>query len=359
LIKSSRRAPLTTGFRDSRGGPCLPGATPALAKEAAIARPDRLLELVTLLGGRRPRSLREIVEHFEISERTAYRDLAALDRRKIPLYRDEHGYRLVEGATLRPLNLTAEERALLRLALANPALRVRPALERRLRTLRAKLDAVTCAAEETPQALALAGPERSGDVPDGVMETLERAVDSRRQAAILYASLSGGSRRWRGVDPYLLFHRDGAWYLVGHCRVNVEPRTFRLDRIAEARLTEATFTRPAAFTLESYLESAWSVFRGPKRHEVVLRFSPELAPLVERAHHHPGEELRPLDGGEIEYRVRLSHLDEIARWVVGFGGEVRVVAPEALRGRVREIAEGVVRGIPAPHSCLENGSGHT
>ncbi len=54
------------------------------APEAAIARPDRLLELVTLLGGRRPRTLRELIEHFEISERTAYRDLAALDRRNIP-----------------------------------------------------------------------------------------------------------------------------------------------------------------------------------------------------------------------------------------------------------------------------------
>jgi predicted DNA-binding transcriptional regulator YafY len=40
----------------------------------------------------------------------------------------------------------------------------------------------------------------------------------------------------------------------------------------------------------------------------------------------------------------LSHLDEIARWVVGFGGRIQVVAPEALRGRVREIAEGVVEG---------------
>ncbi len=53
--------------------------------------------------------------------------------------------------------------------------------------------------------------------------------------------------------------------------------------------------------------------------------------------------LRQLDGGDIEYRVRLSHLDEIARWVVGFGGEVRVEEPEALRAKVREIAEGALK----------------
>lgn len=354
-IRSGRHAPFNIGFRESRGGPRLPGAPPApLATEAAIARPDRLLELVHLLNGRRPRTLREIVEHFEISERTAYRDLAALDRRNIPLYRGEHGYKLMEEAKLRPLNLTTEERALLRLALDNPALRAGPALARRLRTLRAKLDAVTRAAEETPRALALAGPERSGAVPDGVMEPLERAVSARRRAEILYASLSGASRRWRAVDPYLVFHRDGAWYLAGHCHTNAEPRTFRLDRIAEARLGEASFTPPPDFTLETYLASAWSIFRGPELHDVVLRFPPEIAPLVEHARHHPGEELERSADGEIEYRVRLSHLDEIARWVVGFGGKVLVAAPEVLQGRVREIAEGVVgrasRGPARPRS---------
>ena len=307
-----------------------------------MSRSDRLLELVHLLGGRRARSLQEIVDHFEISERTAYRDLADLQRREIPLYRDEHGYKLVEGATLRPLNLTAEERALLRLALGNPALRERPLLARRLSTLEAKLDAVTRAAEEMPEALALAGLERTGDIPPGALETLERAVASRRRAEILYASLSGRTRRWRAVDPYAMFHRDGAWYVAGHCHVNDEPRTFRLDRVADARLTSTTFTRPSGFSLDVYLAGAWSVFRGPDLHEVILHFPPHLAPLVQRAELHPSQEVQELEEGACEYRVRLSHLDEIARWVVGFGGEVRVVEPEELQRRVEKIAEGAL-----------------
>jgi len=307
-----------------------------------VSRSDRLLELVHLLGGRRARSLREIVDHFEISERTVYRDLADLQRREIPLYRDEHGYRLVEGATLRPLNLTAEERGILRLALGNPALRKRPLLARRIRTLEAKLDAVSRATEETPSALALAGAERTGPLDSGVMETLERATARRRRTRILYTSLSGKTRRWRKVDPYAVFHRDGAWYVAGHCHVNRELRTFRLDRVEEARLEEEGFTRPPDFDLERYLESAWSIVRGHERHEVVLRFPPELEPLVAHAQLHPSQEVRESGDGALELRLTLSHLDEIARWVVGFGGTVEVVAPEALRERVRGIAQGVL-----------------
>jgi proteasome accessory factor B len=192
-------------------------------------------------------------------------------------------------------------------------------------------------------------------VPDGVVEILERAVTGRRRAEVLYASLSGASRRWRGVDPYLLFHRDGVWYLAGHCHVNAEPRTFRLDRIAEVRLAESTFARPPDFTLERYLESAWSVFRGPAFHDVILQFPPELAPLVEHARHHPGEELHPLDGGGIEYRVRLSHLDEIARWVVGFEGRARAIAPAKLRERVSELAAAVLVAHRHPARKAEKG----
>lgn len=307
-----------------------------------MSRPDRLLELVHLLGGRRSRSLREIVDHFQVSERTAYRDLAALERRNILLARDERGYRLIEGSTLRPLDLTTAERALLRLALDNPALSRPSALARRLRTLRAKLDAVSRPRDDLPQPFELAGPERSGSGAQAVVEQLEPAISHRLRTGILYVSISSRDRRWRTVDPYALVHREGAWYLVAHCHEHAEPRLFRLDRIEEVRSSGARFEAPESFDLSRWLAGAWSVFRGGREVEVVLRVAAELAPLLRHARHHQGERLEELPGGAVEYRVKLTHLEEIARWVVGFGGRVTVVAPRALRRRVTTIAEGVL-----------------
>ena len=308
-----------------------------------MSRSDRLLELVHLLGGHRPRSMKEMVRHFEVSERTLFRDLAALERRRIPLTRDEHGYRLVEGATLRPLRLTGEERAVLRLALGNAALARQPHLARRLALLEAKLDTVASAAEETPEALALATLDRSGEIPDEVFTGLERAAVDGAAVEIHYASLSGGTRRWRGLDPYRLFHRAEAWYVAGRCHLHDEPRTFRLDRIAGLRPLPARFTEPPDFDLDRYLEHTWSVTRGRDLHEAVVHFDPALAPLLEHARHHAGERVTRAADGTIEYRVEVSHLDELARWIVGFGGRARVVAPEELRARVVAVAEGAGR----------------
>jgi predicted DNA-binding transcriptional regulator YafY len=316
-----------------------------------MPRSDRLLNLTHLLGGRRAVTVDELARQFEVSPRTIYRDLSDLARSRIPVARDEQGYRLLEGARLRPLNLTAHERALLRLALENPAIARQPALANALAVLRAKLDAATAAAEETPDGLALAGPDRSGSIPPGVVEALEPACRERHPVEIDYASLFGGQRAWRTVDPYALFHRSEAWYLAGRCHRHDEPRTFRLARIGAVRTLPDTFEPPAGFDLDAYLAHAWGVFRGERPFEVALRFDAALAPLLAHARHHEGEALTHLSSGELEYRVTVSHLDEIARWVLGFGGACRVLAPEGLRSRVCELAEGVVRR----HRAIEGG----
>lgn len=199
-----------------------------------MTRPVRLLELVTFLA-RRAKTIREIAGRFEVSERTAFRDIADLSAR-VPITRTEHGYRLLETATIRPLSLTTAERAVLKLVLENPALRMTQDIGKTLRGVEEKLDAATRHTEETPSALALAGPERSGRIPGRLVTLLEGAVRDRTPASIQYRSLAGRRTAWRAVDPYKLFHREAAWYLIGRCHLHDEPRVFRLDRVLDAEV---------------------------------------------------------------------------------------------------------------------------
>lgn len=298
--------------------------------------------MVDLLGGRRSRTVEEIADRFEVSPRTVYRDLSELSAEGIPITRDEFGYRLLDTATLRPLNLTAREHAMLKLALRNPLLRGQPSLQRDLDGLEAKLDAVSAQREETPVALQLAAIDRSGPNARTTLGPLQEAITRRRQVRMLYSSLSGGSSKRRGLDPWRVFQRANAWYCVGRCHLADAPRIFRLDRIAEIDILSTPFSIPADFDLDAFLEDSWRLFKGDEEHDIVLRFDPALAPLLLNARHHPGEEIEALADGTLEYRVRLSSLEEIARWVLGFGGRARAVAPEELVGRVRGLAQAVL-----------------
>ena len=303
-----------------------------------MSRPVRLVELVQLLGGKRSWTPQEIAERFGISERTAFRDLADLTGSwNIPVTKDEHGYRLAPGAVLRTLALTPREHATLKLTRNHPALRSHPGVARDLQLVDAKLASATRTDADTPPTGVLTGPDRSGDIPAAAVETLEAAIRDRTPVRMRYRSLSSGRTTWRGIDPYLTFHRRSAWYLAGRCHVHDETRIFRLDRITAAELSGDSFP-PPDFDLDDFLRHAWVVYRSGALHAVVIHFDPALAPLIEAGVHHPEEQVTTLSDGVLEYRCSVGHLGEIARWIVGFGGRARAVQPPALVEEVTDLA---------------------
>jgi len=113
-----------------------------------------------------------------------------------------------------------------------------------------------------------------------------------------------------------------------------------LDRIAALRPLGGTFEVPEEFRVSRFLEDAWSLYQGESRREMVIYFDRSLTALIGNAHYHEGETIARLRTGDLEYRVTLAHVEEIARWVVSFGGLAKAVSPPELVMRVREIAGG-------------------
>ncbi len=305
-----------------------------------MPRPERIFELCQLLAGRGI-TIGEIARRFGVSPRTAYRDLALLEQRHgAPVLLEDGRYRLMETATMRPVALTGEEARLLRLALENAALRSRRPFAARLRAIEAKLAAAMRNGDPVDPPLALVPLDRTGPSADAVLPALERAIAERRVCEADYESLSGGAKHRRRLHPLKIFQRANSWYLAAFSPEHGDVRTFRLDRFDAVRPTDERFTPPAEFDLDRFLADAWEIFRGDGELAAHLRFDPSLAPLFFRARHHEGERVERAPDGTIDYHVKVSHADELARWIVGFGGLATVVAPVELRDRVRGIAIG-------------------
>jgi predicted DNA-binding transcriptional regulator YafY len=302
-----------------------------------MPRADRLFALVRLLAGPKRRRMDDLVRELGASARSIYRDLADLEARGIAIERVDGAYRLAAEIPLHPPPLVRDERLLLSILVANPVVSDQPHFRRALEGLRAKLIAAHGAGGRPGGALA--GPDRSGAVPEEIAGEIGNAIAERRSVSILYASLSGGSARWRGIDPWTLIHRCEAWYLIGRCHVHDEPRTFRLDRIKGVLPIGTTFDAPP-LDPDRWFANSWGVAASGAPREVVIVFDATLAPLIENARHHPNETKRRLEDGRIEYRARIGALDEIARWIVGFGGAAQAIAPPELAVAVRAIASG-------------------
>lgn len=303
-----------------------------------MERASRLLKLLQLLDTRSGRTRQELCRELGVSERSMYRDLASLEEHGMLLEQNDGRYRL--AGSQRSVVLSEQERLALQLLLSAPALRHDEVLRRQLDALAMKLRP---AIDGVSSSLTLADLERSGRLADGLMRVIDDAIAKQQTLRIDYASLSRKGRHVRRVDPYVVFHRGEAWYLAAYCHENRAPRMFRLDRIAAAASTGDLFLRPDGFDVRTWLADAWSLWTGEETHEVIVHFARDVAPLIEHAVHHPDEvKVRRIDG-TLEYRVTLGHLEEIARWIAGFGGKARAVAPPALVQRLREIGDEVAR----------------
>jgi predicted DNA-binding transcriptional regulator YafY len=166
--------------------------------------------------------------------------------------------------------------------------------------------------------------------PD-IMEVVNRGLRDRRLVEIEYYTASRDELTSRLIEPYLIFDARGAWYLEAYCRRASAQRTFRLDLVRAARLTDDTFEPRDDVDLTTRRSGAFSVM---PRHTEWARVS--FPPDKRRSLEEQGLEIRDMQDGRIE--ARIPYLDE--RWLVRetlrhAGGAV-VIAPEAVRSRIVE-----------------------
>ncbi len=304
-------------------------------------RTDRLLAVVLELQGRGRRRAEDLAAVFETSKRTIYRDIQALSEAGVPIVATPgQGYSLMEGYFLPPLTFSADEAAMLLLGAdlmgGSFDAQYRTASEAAGR----KISAVLPEPLQFDVGMLRESIHFLPGRPDPAAEslaTLRRAIMDRSAVGFVYHTRSranaveGVSRE---VDPYTLIHTNGAWYLTGYDHLRRGVRTFRLARMEALAVLERTFTRPERIPL-----------CGPEIDgrplEVRALFRSEVARWVREdpSFFMVSEEETP-EGLRVTLRVRQE--SDILSWLLGWGWNVRVLAPESLRRRIVEEARALL-----------------
>jgi predicted DNA-binding transcriptional regulator YafY len=308
-------------------------------------RADRLLSILMLLQSRQIMSAPDLARELGVSVRTIYRDVDALCAAGVPIYADmgaNGGYRLVENYRTNLTGLTRDELNALLLVNIPDALASLDAGQK-LKTALLKLYAAQRMrpTDETPRIyLDWAWWGQGRDTPPH-LQTLYEAVSHTCRAAVRYRMINGMEIE-RVVEPYGLVAKAGAWYLVyaGNGRFNHH----RVSALAAVRLLNETFER-LAFDLESYWKAACAnIERESGRFWVVLRITPaayrDLSLFFDDIH---WEVTNADDGGWVCLNVWFDSFYAARTAVLGLGGAVEIVEPEALRLSVADFAAQVVR----------------
>jgi predicted DNA-binding transcriptional regulator YafY len=112
--------------------------------------------------------------------------------------------------------------------------------------------------------------------------------------------------------------------------------TFALSRFRRIESTSGTFTRPAAFSPETYARQAFGIVSGEEAIKVRLLFEPKLAVYITERQWHASQEFRTRADGRVEMRLDTTGRKELVRWVLSWMPDVKVLAPKSLRDRIAE-----------------------
>ncbi len=278
----------------------------------------------------------EIATELEVSIATARRDLEALSAAGVPVYPQPGrggGWSLVGGARTDLSGLTEPEARALFL-LAGPSASAVPEVKSALRKLvRALPQTFRTDAEAAADAVVI-DPARWGEhdqTRPQLVELLQRAVVQRRKVQLTYER--AGERTRRVVDPWGLVDKDAIWYLIAG--TDRGRRTFRVDRIVDAAITDEIAHRPADFDLSTvWTEVVGEVEQRRAATSATALIAPQLLPVLRKQQGRHCEVDGPVADGRVQVRITAPTPRMIAQQLAGWGAEIEVLAPQSVQAEL-------------------------
>jgi proteasome accessory factor B len=316
-----------------------------------LSKISRLVRILGLLQATKGHNVSALASACQVTRRTIFRDLDVLRQAGVPLLFDEEqgAYRIPGTYYLPPTNFTAEEAlaiVVLCYELGSPkrlpfyqaaqsaALKLESSLPDRVRD---ELREATSAVHIKMQ------PANPLEGQQPVYRRLLTAITMRQSVRIEYDSFSDGGPIRLKLCPYRLLFSRRSWYVIGRSSLHREVRTFNVGRILNMTPLDERFQIPRAFSIVSYLGNAWHLIPEPgPDQDVVVRFSPMVARNVAEVLWHKTQRLVNLSDGTLEFHVRVSGLQEISWWILGYGDQAEVLKPARLRQLIAQRAQRLV-----------------
>lgn len=203
-------------------------------------------------------SAEKLAEKYELSLRTVYRDLKALNEIGIPVYFEPNkGYGIMQGYFLPPLLFTIEEaNALLLLqSLANKfadksiTKNVDTALEKIKSVLKCndfeKLERVSSKIE-------IYNPESSQN-ESHYLSQIQYGIMEKNILDIKYTD-NNKNETQRKIESIGIIFYNNQWHLIAWCWLREEYRDFKVNKISHLVNTQFPFKKEHSYTIQDYMK---------------------------------------------------------------------------------------------------------
>lgn len=305
-------------------------------------RIDRLSAILIMLQSSPSVRMKQITNRFDITPRTVYRDIKALEEAGVPIAGDSRtGFSLVEGFKLPPLMFTEKE-AFAFLAAEKLVDRFSDAgLKEGYKSGIDKIKSVMRLAEIkamdnfTDNVSSLDLRFKNPADSQNILQHLMSEIFKRKKVQISYFSYSRQEASIRKVDPIGIFFSMSHWYLIAFCNTKKDYRTFRVNRIQEIINTDKDFEQehpPLSSLLKSLKDK-------DNLQEVIIEVSKNDLSFIDDSKYYQGLIAEKDKEDKVELHFMIFSIDRFARWYLSYIDIAKIISPNSLKNTVKGILQ--------------------
>ncbi|MCW3462830.1 helix-turn-helix transcriptional regulator [Chitinophaga nivalis] len=303
-------------------------------------RIDRLTAILIQLQGKKIVKAAEIADRFEISLRTVYRDVKALQEAGVPIGAEAGtGYYIVDGYHLPPVMFSKEEAAAL---LTGEKLmeqysdhsnqkqfgfamqKIRSVLRGSEKDYLESLDENIAVLRSRPKY-----PEDES-FPNRFLTDIQQALGMNQVINMEYFSFQDEVATRREVEPIGIFHMRTSWHLIAWCRLRQGYRDFRVDRIRKLQVTSTIYKRDDRISLQDYLHREKSRNQG-EMFLIKIALDNDILRYIREQKYYYGLMEETTEGDKTILTFLQPSLEYFARWLIVFGHHAAIVQPPELK----------------------------
>ncbi len=220
-------------------------------------RLSRLTAIITQLQSKRLVTATYLAEKHDVSVRTIYRDIRALEKSGIPIITEEgKGYSIMEGYHLPPVLFTEDEANALitveQLVTKNKDQSLSENVSSAIEKIRSILRySQKGNADLLTDRVYFGGNHNEKKTSNNLMQ-IQSAIIHFQVIKIDYYS-SKEQQTTRSIEPFAIYSINGNFLLIAFCRLRNDFRNFRIDSIKTLVSQNETFTRHN-MTMQKYFE---------------------------------------------------------------------------------------------------------
>jgi predicted DNA-binding transcriptional regulator YafY len=314
-------------------------------------RTARLLKIQLLLW-RNPHGLTvsEIAEKCSICERTAYRDLKALERDlDVPIWEEGNRRGVVDGYYLPPVSFSQAEAVNIYLAvrlMQNCSYLYNPSMV----TTFMKLSTIVpnYLRDQIQNTLDFVETLPRNENKLRILNELTNAWLSRRRVRIKFIEVGIDKPVESLVDPYFIepSFMGCSSYIIAYSHLLKTICTLKIDHICEVFVCSDSYEIPPNFKAVDYFNSAWDIYTAYgddnlKNYEniktIKLLFTPEMSKFVTKTMWHPSQQTETQEDGSVIMKLKLTATRSFCSWIMRWGTEVEILEPQELRDQFTNI----------------------